>query len=65
MKLLAEGLRKIAERLFVSLSTVKAHVHAILEKLGAQDRTEAVITAIKRGIIHLPPQEEGQKSPLG
>lgn len=60
MKLLAEGLRnqEIAERLFVSLSTVKAHVNAIMEKLAAQDRTKAVVTAIKRGIIHLPPQED-------
>jgi two-component system NarL family response regulator len=54
--LLAEGLRnqQIADQLSLSLSTVKCHVNAILDKLDAVDRTEAVVTALKRGIIHLP-----------
>ncbi|MBC3881607.1 response regulator transcription factor [Undibacterium sp. LX40W] len=53
---LAEGLRnqEIADQLGLSLSTVKCHVNAILDKLDAVDRTEAVVTALKRGIIHLP-----------
>lgn len=53
---LAEGLRnqEIADQLGLSLSTVKSHVNAILDKLDAVDRTEAVVTALKRGIIHLP-----------
>ncbi len=56
---MATGLRnqEIADQLFVSLRTVKAHVTAIMEKLDAQDRTEAVVTALRRGIIHLPPQD--------
>lgn len=56
LHLVAMGLRneEIATALDLSLSTVKAHVHAVLEKLDAQDRTEAVVTAIKRGLIHLP-----------
>lgn len=56
IELVAQGMRnqEIADQLFVSLSTVKAHVNAIMEKLDAQDRTEAVVTALKRGIIHLP-----------
>lgn len=54
--LVADGMRnqEIAEQLGLSLSTVKCHVNAIMEKLDAQDRTEAVVTALKRGIIHLP-----------
>ncbi len=62
IELVAQGLRnqEIADRLYVSLATAKAHVNAILEKLGAQDRTEAVVTALRRGIIHLPPQDGGE-----
>lgn len=54
--LVADGMRnqEIAEQLGLSLSTVKCHVNAIMEKLDAQDRTEAVVTALKRGILHLP-----------
>jgi DNA-binding NarL/FixJ family response regulator len=45
--------RDIAERLAISEETVKVHVRHIMEKLGAQDRTEAVTIAVRRGIIHL------------
>lgn len=49
----ARGLsnRLIARTLFISLPTVKTHVHNILRKLGARNRTEAVHRAITRGII--------------
>jgi len=55
LRLLAEGNRnlEIAERLFVSEKTIKAHVQHIMEKLGAKDRTQAVAVGIRRGIIHL------------
>jgi len=43
----------IAELLYVCESTVKFHVHSILEKLSASNRTEAVLNAVKRGYIHL------------
>lgn len=54
--LIAEGLRnqEIADRLDLSLSTVKTHLNRILEKLDAQDRTEAVTVALRRGLIRLP-----------
>ena len=45
--------RDIAEKLFISEETVKAHIKHIMEKLGANDRTQAVAIALKRGIIHL------------
>jgi DNA-binding NarL/FixJ family response regulator len=45
--------RDIADRLFISEETVKAHMKHILEKLAASDRTQAVTIAARRGIIHL------------
>ena len=43
----------VAWELSVSEETVKAHLRAIFLKLGVSDRTEAVTTALKRGIISL------------
>jgi len=45
--------REVAERLFISEETVKVHVKHIMEKLGANDRTQAIAIAVKRGIIQL------------
>jgi len=45
--------RKIGTTLFISESTVKFHVHAILSKFDASNRTEAVSIAAKLGIIEL------------
>lgn len=45
--------KEIAVQLRVSDETVKSHVTNILEKLGANDRTHAVTTALRRGIIGL------------
>src|SRR4051812_8132941 len=44
--------KEIAALLNVAENTVKNHVHLILEKLGVQDRTQAVTKAIERGILH-------------
>ena len=41
----------IALELGISESTIKTHITAILSKLDAKDRTEAVVTAIKHGLI--------------
>jgi serine/threonine protein kinase len=45
--------RDIAEQLFISEETVKVHIKHIMEKLGANDRTQAVAIAVRRGIIQL------------
>ncbi len=45
--------RDIAERLYISEETVKGHIKHIMEKLGANDRTQAVTIAMQRGIIQI------------
>ena len=53
LALLVEGLTnaEIADRLVVSLSTVRFHVSTILSKLGASNRAEAAAIAVKHGLI--------------
>lgn len=55
LQLLAEGLpnKAIAQRLGISEHTVKYHVNALLGKLDAQSRTEAVVRATRLGLILL------------
>lgn len=45
--------KMVARELDVSEQTVKAHLRTIFQKLGVQDRTQAVTTALRRGIISL------------
>jgi DNA-binding NarL/FixJ family response regulator len=55
LDLLAQGLqnKEIAQKLVISESTVKFHVSAILGKLEAGNRTEAVAIAVQRGLIRM------------
>lgn len=55
LQLLAEGRsnKDIARRLQISEGTAKTHVKAILAKLDAISRTEAVAVAHRRGLVHL------------
>jgi DNA-binding NarL/FixJ family response regulator len=55
LKLVADGLtnKEIAEKLFISAKTARNHVANCLVKLGADDRTEAVTTAVRRGLFRL------------
>ncbi len=55
VQLLSEGLsnKLIADRLGISDHTAKFHVNGVMMKLGASTRTEAVVEAMRRGLIRL------------
>ena len=55
LSMLAEGLgnREIASRLGISDHTIKFHISSILDKLGAESRTEAVTMGLRMGLILL------------
>ena len=64
LRVLADGQsnRSIGEALGIAEQTVKIHIGKIIDKLGARDRTDAVVTAIERGIVppgHLEAREPG------
>ena len=51
--LIVDGLSnaQIAEKLFITRATAKAHVHSILQKLCVDDRTQAAVTAMREGLV--------------
>ncbi|TAF06966.1 MAG: DNA-binding response regulator [Nostocales cyanobacterium] len=53
LQLIVEGCSNavIAERLFITIGTVKTHVRNILNKLSADDRTQAAVRALRSGIV--------------
>jgi two-component system nitrate/nitrite response regulator NarL len=55
LALLAQGLsnKSIARRLSVSIHTIKFHVNSILSKLDVDSRTQAVTSAVRRGLVSL------------
>lgn len=55
LQLLTDGQsnRVIGETLFISEKTVKNHVSSILQKMNVNDRTQAVVTAIKNGWVEV------------
>lgn len=56
LELLAEGLRieQIARQLYVSTSTTKTHIARVYDKLGAENRSQALLSAIRLGLIQVP-----------
>ena len=57
--LLANGLNstEIAQRLFLSMGTVRTHVGRILMKLHCRDRTRAVVVAYRTGLVRIPARD--------
>jgi DNA-binding NarL/FixJ family response regulator len=55
LQLIANGCStpEVAEKLFISQKTVKNHLASIYQKLDARDRTQAVLQAVRMGIVHL------------
>ena len=53
LELMSEGLsnRQIANRLWVSVETVKSHLSAVYAKLGAESRAHAVAIAFRHGLL--------------
>ena len=53
LRLIADGVgnQEIGQRLNIALGTVKGHIHDILEKLAAVDRTQAAVNALRRGLL--------------
>ncbi len=45
--------QEIAAVLQITIGTVKVHVHTLLQKLDAHDRTQAVVIAVKQGLLSL------------
>jgi len=55
LQLIADGCSttEVAQRLYISQKTVKNHLASIYEKLDARDRTQAVLMAVRMGIVKL------------
>lgn len=53
-----ESNRRIAERMYISIHTVRAHVRSLMQKLRVQNRVQAATYALKHGLIETPAPED-------
>ena len=60
LQLAADGLmnKEIADKLVISEKTVKNHITNIFSKLRVNDRTQAVIYALRKGLVTMSPDDE-------
>lgn len=65
LRLVAEGHgnKAVARELAIAVGTVKSHLKAIFEKLGAKSRTEVATLAERRGLLALPAPQAGDSAP--
>jgi DNA-binding NarL/FixJ family response regulator len=61
LELIGRGLAnaEIAQRLFLSMATVKTHVNRVFAKLGARDRAQAVVLAYESGLVRPGERDAG------
>ena len=64
LRLLARGLsdEQIAVTLTIARGTASNHVSDIIHKLGAANRLAAVVVAVQRGIIAIPPPKKRERT---
>jgi DNA-binding NarL/FixJ family response regulator len=66
LALLKEGLSvaQVARRMYISESTTKTHISKLYDKLGANNRTQAIMAALKLGLIRQD-SDDGHPAPVG
>lgn len=64
LQLIAQGMsnEKIAAHLYISIGTVRSHVHRILQKLSCENRSQAAVKAISSGLFETPTRSENDYS---
>ncbi len=53
--------QEIAQNLFISTSTVKKYVHAVIGKLGVSDRVQAAVRAVELGLLSSDSNSESRR----